>query len=183
MTAAGHQPSVPTQAVFIDSRIPSLRALIDGVTPGTAIFVLNNANHGPRQIADILAAESLQNLTSIALVGPGSAGHIDLGATRLDEFSLSKHSQALAQVGTALVPGGNILIFGCPVGGGSAGRSFIAELSRLTGANVAAATHRMGGASAASWNLDATIDPVAVRVPFGERARSNDHPVLAGSCA
>src|SRR5882724_4801311 len=80
MTTAGHQQSAPTQAAFIDSRVPNMRARIDGATSGTVVFVLNTANDGVRQIADILMAESLHDLTSIAFVAHGSAGHIDLGA-------------------------------------------------------------------------------------------------------
>jgi Domain of unknown function (DUF4347) len=57
------------QVVFIDSRVPDLRDFVEGVDPGTQVFVLDPSSDGIQQIADILAAGHFGGLTSISIVG------------------------------------------------------------------------------------------------------------------
>jgi hypothetical protein len=57
------------QVVFIDSRIPDLQDLVEGVDVGTQVFVLDPSSDGIQQIADILAAGQFGGLTSISIVG------------------------------------------------------------------------------------------------------------------
>src|SRR5436190_13356498 len=91
------------QVVFVDSRVPDLTDLVEGVEPGTQVFVLDPSSDGIQQIADILAAGNFGGLASISIVGHGSAGEISLGATVLDDSELSCHSAALGQIGAARI--------------------------------------------------------------------------------
>ena len=177
MTSLSDQTNGPQQVVFIDSRVPDLQDLINGAKLGEQVFVLDPSTDGVQQIADILAANNLTNLSSISIVGHGAAGQIDLGSTVLDESDLSSHSSALAQIGGSLASGGALQLYGCDVASGASGQQFIADLSQLVGgADVAAATHDIGQtAGGENWTLDASTGaPVApASVPFTDQALAN----------
>ena len=169
------------QIVFIDARVPDVADLLNGLQPGAQAFVLDPASDGVQQIADILAANNLTDLASISIVGHGAAGAIDIGSTVLDDGDLSQHSAALAQIGASLKTGGDLQLYGCDVASGASGQQFIADLSHYTGgADVAAATHLVGGAAfGGSWTLDASTGPVQTSVPFTSASQANFQGLLA----
>ncbi len=151
-------PDTPRNVVFIDSRVPDLQDLLNGVQPGDLVYVLDPDKDGIQQIADILAANDLGNLSTISIVSHGAVGEVTLGATMLTDANLAGHAAALAEIGTALGAGGTLQLFGCDVGQGAAGQQFVNDLATLAGGiNVAAATHDVGTAAlGGSWTLDVT---------------------------
>src|SRR5262245_6204202 len=172
-----------TRVVFIDSRVPDLQDLLNGALAGEAVFVLDMSSDGVQQMADILAANNLTSLSSISVVGHGAAGEIDLGSTTLDESDLSAHATALAQIGSALAPGGNLQLYACDVASGDAGQQFISDLSHYAGGvTVEAATHDIGlTASGENWSLDASTgrDLAPADAPFTAEAQANFQGTLA----
>ena len=156
--------------VFLDAGVSDVGTLLAGLAPGACVFLLNRAADGVRQIADILASRGLSDLAAIHIVAHGAPGELRLGAARLNAASLVDHAASLAEIGAALAPDGNVMLYGCRLGHGAAGRTFIDALSRATGATVAAASHVVGGASAQSWQLDIATGPVAAEIPFAAQA-------------
>jgi hypothetical protein len=151
--------SAVLQVVFIDSDVPDLQDLLNGLQPGAEAFVLNPGSDGLGQIAAILAANHLSNLASISIVGHGSDGEMQLGSTMLSEANLASNAAALAAIGAALQPGGDIQLYGCNVAQGTPGQQFIDDFSALAGgATVAAATHLVGAADeGGSWALNVAV--------------------------
>ncbi|HEY2134635.1 MAG TPA: DUF4347 domain-containing protein [Xanthobacteraceae bacterium] len=166
----------PQQIVFIDSRVPDLQDLLNGLAPGEQAFVIDAASDGLQQIADILAANNLTDLSSISIVSHGESGALELGSSFVTDANLSSYSNTLAEIGAALAPGGNIQLYGCDVALGSGGQQFINEFSTLTGgAPVEAATHLVGAAAlGGSWTLDAasTNGALLTGAPVGSPAAS-----------
>ncbi len=115
---------VPRHVVFIDANVPDLQDLLNGLAPSTQAFVLDPSSDGVQQIAAILAANNLSDLSSISIVGHGAAGRINLGSSVLDESNLSAHAEALAQIGAALAPGGDLQLLACDVASGTSGQYF-----------------------------------------------------------
>jgi hypothetical protein len=175
----------PRQVVFIDSKVPDIQDLLNGLAPGEVVFVLDAKRDGVTQIADILAANHFSGLTSISIVGHGAPGAIDLGSTVLDDADLSGHSAALAQIGAALAPGSDLQLYACDVANSATGQQFIADLSRfIGGASVAAATHDIGlTTSGENWTLDASTGTTlaSVNAPFTADAMANFQGMLAGT--
>ena len=66
----------PQQVVFIDSRVPDIEDLLNGLQPDEKAFVIDSSSDGLQQIADILQANDLTDLTSISIVSHGSSGAI-----------------------------------------------------------------------------------------------------------
>jgi Hint domain/Domain of unknown function (DUF4347) len=171
MTASSTQQDV----VFIDATVPDLQDLLDGLAPGERAFVLDPSSDGMQQIAAILAANDLTDLSSISIVGHGSSGAIEVGDTTLDDADLSTYARELAAIGGALAPGGDLQLYACDTAAGGSGRQFIADLSQYAGgATVAAATQDIGQtAGGENWVLDATAGATAAAapvVPFTDQA-------------
>jgi hypothetical protein len=160
--------------VFIDANVPDLQDLLGGLAPGVQAFVLDPDRDGLQQIAAILAANDLTDLSSISIVGHGSSGAIDVGGTTLDDADLANYSAELAQIGGALAPGGDLQLYACDTAAGAAGQQFIADLSQYAGgAEVAAATQDIGQtAGGENWTLDATAGSSAAApvAPFTDQA-------------
>ncbi|HEY2134633.1 MAG TPA: DUF4347 domain-containing protein, partial [Xanthobacteraceae bacterium] len=174
---AGFDTQVPSQIVFIDSRVPDIQDLLDGLAPGEKAFVIDAASDGLQQIADILATNNLTDLSSISIVSHGESGALELGSSFVTDANLSGYSNTLAEIGAALAPGGNIQLYGCDVALGSGGQQFINDFSTLTGgAPVEAATHLVGAAAlGGSWTLDAASTSPALLAgapPVGSPASS-----------
>ena len=167
---------IAQQVVFIDSNVPDIEDLIDGLAPGVEAFVLNPSSDGLQQIAGILAANNLTGLSSISIVGHGASGEIALGSAVLDDSDLSSDAASLAQIGAALAPGGDLQLFACDVASGLSGQQFIADLSSFAGgATVQAATQDIGQtANGENWTLDASTAPgSSPSTPFTEQALAN----------
>jgi hypothetical protein len=171
------------QAVFIDSRIPDLQDLVEGVDPGTQVFVLDPASDGIEQIADILASNHLTNLNSIAILSHGDSGELELGSSFIADGDLVGHASALAEIGSALAPDGTIQLFGCDVALGANGQQFINDFSMFAGgAIVEAASHAVGAATlGGSWTLDASSNGAvpADGTPFTPAALAQFDATLA----
>jgi hypothetical protein len=162
--------------VFIDSRVPDIQDLLNGLKPGEKAFVIDGSSNGLDQAASILKSENLGNLTGIQIVSHGAAGEIELGATMLNDSDLPGHAAALASIGSALAKGGALSLYACDTAQGAMGQQFIADLSHLAGVDVAAATHNVGSAEkGGSWTLDASTSAAAApaSVPFTEQALTN----------
>ena len=174
MATDGNPSIAPQQVVFIDSDVPDIQDLIAGLAPGVKAFVLNAASDGVEQIASILAADDLTDLSSISLVGHGAAGEIQLGSSVLDSADLSSESAALAQIGAALAPGGDLQLYACDAASGATGQQFIADLSQYVGGAPVAASSNLVGASAGggSWTLNAEAGSANVASPFTEAAEA-----------
>jgi lipopolysaccharide export system protein LptA len=145
------------QVVFIDSRVPDIQGLLEGLQPGEQAFVIDPSSDGIQQIADILAANNFTDLASISIVSHGESGELELGSTLVGDGDLAARASALAEIGAALAPAGTIQLFGCDVAQGSTGQQFINDFSTFAGGvQVDAATHIVGSASlGGSWTLDA----------------------------
>jgi hypothetical protein len=179
--AAGHPNAVtPREIVFIDGSVPDLQALVTGAKPGEQVVVLDPAKDGVQQIADYLAASNAHDLTAIQIVSHGLQGEVRLGNTILTDANLTQYAPALAEIGAALAPGGDILLYGCDVAKDAAGHQFLSDFSTYTGgANVAAATHDVGSADqGGNWTLDAATGPIEAGVPFTDAALAGYHGLL-----
>src|ERR1700721_456366 len=117
------------QVVFIDSGVPDIQDLLDGLKPGEQAFVIDGNSDGLDQIAAILKADDLTGLSSISIVGHGPAGEIDRGSTAIDDANLSSDASALSTIGASLAPGGNLSLYACDTAAGASGHQFIADLS------------------------------------------------------
>ena len=139
--------------VFIDPNVTDWQNLVNGVEPGSLVFILDPTRDGIRQITDKLAA--LTDIDSIQIISHGGEGSLSLASTQLNSANLNSYSSQLQQWGQSLTTTGDILLYGCDVAGGVIGKAFVQQISQLTGADVAASDDWTGSAAlGGDWLLE-----------------------------
>ena len=80
-----------------------------------------------------------------------------LGSTSFSLANVNDYAATLSQIGSALSPTGDILLYGCNVGAGAEGRAFVDAFAALTGADVAVSDNLTGSAALGEdWVLEVT---------------------------
>ncbi|MEY4862437.1 MAG: hypothetical protein RLZ51_532, partial [Pseudomonadota bacterium] len=162
-------PTSATSVVFIDHRLARPEILDSRLLASAGFVVINDAKDGLSQIA--AALQGVTGLQSVHIVSHGSAGALLLGASRIDENVLRANAGLLTQIGSALAPDGDLLIYGCEVGSGERGMSFIHALARLTGADVAGSSDVTGAKG--DWVLEQTTGAInSASLDFADRLGS-----------
>jgi|GEM_PF-1047776 len=142
--------------VFIDSRVAGYETLIASLSADTEWYLLNAEEDGVAQMSSILANYSA--LDSIQVISHGSTGTLYLGSTILNSTSLYSYESQLQEIGSSLTATGDILLYGCNVGAGETGQSFVTAFVELTGADVAASDNITG--QGGDWNLEVGIGSI-----------------------
>jgi len=148
-------PGAPTSVVFIDSRLPEIATLTAAAPQGVQVVVLDASRPGLEQIRDALAGQ--QDLAALHWISHGGSGVLDLGSTTLRpaEAGFDADRALLAEIGSHLRPGADVLVYGCDFGQGEAGRLALQALSSALGADVAASTDATGAtARGGDWTLE-----------------------------
>ena len=169
--------------VFIDSNVPDLQDLLDGLQPGEQAFVLDPSSDGLQQIADILAANDLTDLASISIVLHGAIGEIELGSSLITDADLASNSAALAALGAALAPGGTIQLYSCDVARARRASSSSPICRSSPAAPDVQRRRRIIGltGSGENWTLDASTGPSTAppSIPVTADAQANFQGQLA----
>ncbi|MCC7702080.1 DUF4347 domain-containing protein [Janthinobacterium sp. GW460P] len=143
------------EVVLVDTSVANYKSLEAGVRDGVGIVEFDGSRDGLAQIAQWAAGQ--RGLDAIHILSHGSEGTLNLGTARLTDASLSSASvQAeLAQLGQALSTDGDLLLYGCDVAAGDH-NALIADLARITGADVAGSRDATGAAAiGGNWTLEA----------------------------
>jgi hypothetical protein len=148
-----------TSIVFIDGSLVDLQAILLSVDPSATAIVFNPKQDGLQQIAEALTG--ISSLDAIHIISHGSSGQINLGTAKLGQNTFAQYRSQLATIGKALTEKGDILLYGCNVGQGDTGLSFIDQLAVMTGANVAASDDLTGNANlGGDWVLEANTGSI-----------------------
>lgn len=170
-----------TEIVFIDGSLPNARELAAKSWSGAKVVILDPSKDAFQQMRDVLSG--YQGLKAIHILSHGSEGVLTLGGLTLNKDSLSRFSADLNALGDKLSADGDLLLYGCGIGAGKAGQSFIAELARLTQADVAASTNATGSAAkGGDWVLEAAtgaIESRALAFMDGEQPFLLGNPLVA----
>ena len=177
----------PKAIAFIDTAVPDWKTLVDGVTLGTEVILLDSNRNGVEQIADKLRGG---NFSAVHIVSHGAVGSLQLGNTVLTLDTLSdptstdiidEENRGVVSLSPAncdfvmwvkewakgLASNAEILLYGCNVAKGDLGAAFAQRLSQLTGANVAASTSLTGSAQkGGNWELGYTTGAMEASLAF-----------------
>ncbi|CAK0744379.1 hypothetical protein CCP2SC5_120003 [Azospirillaceae bacterium] len=161
------------EVVFIDTSLSNWQALAAGakdVAPGAEIDLISSKESGLAQIAQW--AQIHGDYDAIHILAAGSEGQIVLGTDLLTDSRLSTDAAKaeLAQIGSSLKAGGNLLLYGSKIASGTEGRRFITDLAETTGAIVVASTQLIGTTERNGvWALDASTSSEVTTRPFSLR--------------
>jgi hypothetical protein len=163
-----HSMQTHQEIAFVDSGAEDWEFFRDGLSAHMPVHIIVPNEGGLVQMADIL--KEYKAFDAIHIFSHGSPGQVRLGATLLNRDKLERHAQVLASIGDHLKDDGDILLYGCRVGKGYAGRKFINILGQLTAADIAASDDLTGSTHLdGDWVLEKTVGDIAP-----ERYQRND---------
>lgn len=143
-----------SEVLFVDPSVDDIETITGGLRPGVKAIMLDRASPPARQIAHSL--DGLRGLDAVHVIAHGAPGRVKFAAGDWSVATLADDSADLAAIGRALDADGELRLWSCDVAAGAAGAAFIAGLAQSSGADVAAATRRIGAAAkGGSWELGA----------------------------
>src|SRR4028119_2426095 len=107
------QKKLVSTLVFIDSNVEDYQSLMSGISPNAEVIILDETRNGIEQITERLATK--QNIEAIHIISHGSPGSVQLGANTLNSSNIESFGPQLKQWRKALIPGADILLYGCNV--------------------------------------------------------------------
>jgi Domain of unknown function (DUF4347)/RTX calcium-binding nonapeptide repeat (4 copies) len=138
--------------LFIDSHVDNYLSLVQGAYPETEVIVLDPIQDGVRQISQVLAER--REIGSLQILSHGSEASLQLGSTYLAATNLKQYNQEIQQWSNALAENADVLLYGCNLAVGKAGRAFVQQLSLGVGAKVAASKNLTGSSElGGDWEL------------------------------
>jgi predicted outer membrane repeat protein len=155
-----------TNIVFIDPKIIAYQSLLEGITLGSKIVILDPNRDGLAQITEFLAEHKSNSIQSIHIVSHGSVGSLQLGSSNLNLTNLDNYTKQLQKWANVFTDNADILLYGCDIASGE-GTKFVQQISRITGADVAASINKTGsGALGGDWNLEFNTGKIEASLPF-----------------
>lgn len=160
--------AIQTQILFIDSRIANIDSLLAQVDPSYEVVLLNTEEAGLTQIANALQGRS--GIEALHVLSHGGEGYLQLGRDTVNAAVLEQQATSLGLIASAMTASADILIYGCDVAAGVAGRAFVDLLAQMTQADVAASTDTTGASFlGGDWTLEAqtgAIEAAAINAPL-----------------
>ncbi|MCK5319477.1 MAG: DUF4347 domain-containing protein, partial [Anaerolineales bacterium] len=171
----------PEELVFIDPGVEDVQTLLAGISSEAEVVFLEPDRDGVLQISEILSQYS--GIEAIHILSHGEAGSFSLGGTELSSDTISEYASHLQSWAASLTENADILIYSCNVAANEAGVAFVAELSALTGADVAASEDLTGSAAeGGDWELEVSTGAIeAGNVVAAPDAADYEHVLAAPS--
>ena len=140
--------------VFVDSHL--VDSLPAEELAGAKVVVVEGGRDAVSQISDGLYG--LNGVSVVRFISHGTDGAIWFGDQKIDSGTLASRSSEIASWSGHLAKGADLLVYGCSVASTSEGKRFVADLARLTGADVAASDDITG--SSGDLNLEFAVGVV-----------------------
>jgi len=154
-----HQFKPKDVLYLIDESVSDVATIVGELPASAEVKIISLGEDGVAQVLATLAGKC--DLSAIHIVSHGRPGAIVLGATAVDTNTLTSRVEDFIAIGRALACDADLLIYGCRVAEGEVGKAFLAKLSDLTGANVAASETLTGAAHlGGDWNLEVRLGNV-----------------------
>lgn len=157
------------EVVVVDTSVVDWQTLVRDLNPNIPLILLEPGKDGLTELEQMAVALSqYDDLDAIHLVAEGRTGGIILGQSAIWGGSLDAASPYLAEIGAALKPGGDFMLYSCSVAGGESGRAFIDDLSRAMGdVDIAASTDLTGPTLlGGDWDLEYSTGDIDTVLPF-----------------
>ena len=133
----------PNAIYIVTSKSESLDQLESGLTKaGANTIQLDEGSTLTDLVAQIKVLTPTGGFSAIHLLGHGSEGQFFVGKETLTSRNLWRHKAELKELGTLLTENGDLLVYGCETGKGTAGQRLIDGLAKYTRADVAASDDR-----------------------------------------
>ncbi|WP_167514614.1 DUF4347 domain-containing protein, partial [Mesorhizobium intechi] len=150
-----HAVAFGSEVVFIDPAVSDIGTLLAGLRPGVRPVLLDATRPAAAQMAAALAGR--RDLAAVHVIAHGAPGRVAFAAGEWSLAALERDARHLEAIGRALGEDGDLRLWSCETGRGSAGEAFVEALSEVVGAEVSASTVLVGAvALGGQWDLPAS---------------------------
>jgi glucose/arabinose dehydrogenase len=156
---AGQQSLSGGTLVIVDSSVKDLDLLSESMTDDAVLVVIPSGSDGIAVMSQTITR--YRDIGAIHLFTHGSDGQLNLGIETVDSDTLEQRADQLRSWRASLSKNADLMIYGCDLAASNVGRTFIAKLGLLTGADIAASTNRTGSQSlGADFVLEHTLGSI-----------------------
>ncbi|NIE81351.1 DUF4347 domain-containing protein [Asaia sp. As-1742] len=174
--ASAQTASASQSIAFIDTGVSNWQMLADALPSGTKVIKIAPGSDALKQITDVILKSD--NLDTVSVISYGSEGKMSLGSG-LDNAALEANKDQIASWSGHFAKDGQILLWACDTGEGSAGQSLVTSLHDLTHTDVAASSNPIGSsAEGGDWTLESKSGDFSVHDVFGTSGVSAYQTVL-----
>ncbi|WP_407309719.1 Ig-like domain-containing protein [Pseudomonas sp. nanlin1] len=157
---AGHTRQ---EIYFVDSSLPDLDTLVSSLPSTAEVIYLDSQADGLAQISSALQGRS--DIDAIHLLTHATEGSLLVGGTELTASNIEgQYHDLLAEIGTHMSSGGDVLLYGCNLAAGTEGAATMMALAQALNTDVAGSTNTTGVGG--DWTLEShvgTIEASAVQ--------------------
>lgn len=148
----------PRELLFVDPGVCDVETILGHLRPEVEAILLDPVRPAANQMAAALASE--RGLAAVHVIAHGAPGRVGFAVGDWSSATLEEEAEDLAAIGQALGAGRNVNLWSCQTAAGPAGAAFIAGPARTSGADIAAATGRVGAAALGGrWELTTATQP------------------------
>ena len=165
------------ELVFVNENVDDYEQLIADLQGNNdnriiEVVAIESDRNGIEQVSEILSERS--DLAAVHIISHGSDGAVKLGNTWLDADNIDDYSDRLNAWSDSLDRNADILIYGCSLAESETGENFVNQLSKLTGADVAASDDKTGHTSlSGDWELEYQRGEIETSVAMSTAAQQN----------
>ncbi|MFK7840316.1 MAG: DUF4347 domain-containing protein [Bdellovibrionales bacterium] len=142
-----------TEIAFIDMRIPDADILSNNLRDNVQVIYIDPTKDGFIQINNILSSQDAIDSAHIFTHADSNGFH--LGNSLITSKTISDNAENFSAWHQHLSENSDILFYGCDLAENSDGRTLLATIAELTGADVAASTDLTGAeALGGDWDLE-----------------------------
>ncbi|MBO0884971.1 MAG: DUF4347 domain-containing protein, partial [Mycobacterium sp.] len=153
------------ELVFIDIAVPDIGVLAAGLRPEVVPFVLEPEIPALSQIADV--SVEFGQISAVHVIAHGEPGIVAFSSGPISSETIASNRPAFQKISQALGGTGQLLLWSCESGQGARGAALVSALTNATGAQVAAATGRVGSAAQGGrWQLDVRPADMRTSLPL-----------------
>ncbi|MEM1426274.1 MAG: DUF4347 domain-containing protein, partial [Cyanobacteria bacterium P01_H01_bin.130] len=164
------------QVVFVDRAVDNHVFLLTGIPLHIPVVALDPRRDSLGQITHWLHEHPVD---TVHIFAHGAPGTLAFGDQLVTENTLQTYRNRLKRWFTE-PSAATVVLYSCEVGAGVQGRRFLERLHQLTGASIAAASHRVGASYlGGSWELDVAVGTPRFEVVVNAAVRSRYGYVLA----
>ncbi|MEM9244322.1 MAG: DUF4347 domain-containing protein [Cyanobacteria bacterium P01_F01_bin.153] len=165
------------QVAFVDRTVDDHVLLLSGIPSSIPVILLDSRRDSFAQITRSLAqypADTVHILTH------GSPGALVFGSGTVNQAALTTQGNRLSRWFSEAAQNPTVVIYGCEVGAGNRGKTFLKQLGQLTGAAIAASSHPVGAAHlGGNWDLNVTVGEPRFDLAVSRMVRLQYNHVLA----
>ncbi len=156
--------------ICLDAHLSDVARLRQGAIAGSQVIELTATSDGFCQIAEslaVLARSQTVPIQELHIVSHGAPGCLYFGDVCIDTAALSQYTTVFATWKSHLAKQATIYLYGCEVGAGLVGQTFVKQLSQLLGLPVAASATLTGNAAlGGDWELAVQVGQVTPAIAF-----------------